>query len=595
MAALLFFLNLPVQAQYNNPTPRSKQAGQQEGRKTRNSTTSPSNRPNQQFPRSGFNNPTPRDREAGRQPGRKARNNTTLPANRPNQQFPKSGYNNPTPRDRQANQQLPHARKRTTAPTGTSSDQRPNRQFPASGNNNTTPESKRADQQSPKVQKSARDREPLLRQNAGIQSIEPRLSLSKKAKLKKEKRRSRRIARKVRGRTMARAPRKRFMRMQSGIMSSSQEGTAISNAQKRAAAGNSSETISGLEVGDATPPAVKRKRQRFQSQLHQSGKGPVQEESDAFKRIRARDQSLKIKNHVQPVLPDYPNQVAIMAAGNADAAEFVLPAAEHMAEKHARAYEKSKKISQAHVGYGGVNLEARKAREHQTSLLLANTEGKRLVPDRAAQMALARRQSLKYSQAEVGNTMIRPEYKEMLKEKSAKISRSTKGNTMGREEYKAMLKRKSEKFATAEKGNTLRREAHVSMMRAKSDDIVNFEAGYLNTKAEKRARIRSFFHPDEFVANTPKEQRAKARDVSGDIAGFHGKKRRHKIEVKNAHASSQAENSKRNIRSYESRESTRKRTAFLMRWNRKRLIPVWMKKKEKKAKYDDVERGLWND
>ena len=385
------------------------------------------------------------------------------------------------------------------------------------------------------------------------------------------------------------------MRMQSGIISPAVEGQVESPATRRAKAGSSSAAISGLEVGESTSPGVKKRRQRTQSQLHQSGKGPVQEESDAFKRIRARDQSLKIRGHVEPVIPDYANQVAIMAAGSADASEFYMAEAEHIADKQARAYKKSKQISQAHQGFGGVNLEARKARQHQTSLILSNSEGQRLVPDRAAQAALARYQSLKIAQAQKGNTMTRPDYKAMLKKNSAKVSEGEKGNTMVRTDYRAMVKKKSEKYANAEKGNTLRREAHTAMMKAKSDDILNFEAGYLNTKAEKRARIRSFFHPGEFVANTPKEQHDKARDVSGDIASFKGKKRRHKVEVKNAHVSSQAENSKRSIRSYESRESTRKRTAFFMRWNRKRLLPVWMRKKEKKAKYDDVEKGLWND
>jgi hypothetical protein len=335
------------------------------------------------------------------------------------------------------------------------------------------------------------------------------------------------------------------------------------------------------------------RRQRAQSQMHQSSNiNP--EESDAFKRVRARDQSLKIKTKVAPVVPDYPNQVAIMAAGSADAAEFEMPVAEHMADKHLKAAAKSKQISQAHVGFGGVNLKARKARRHQKSIQASEFE-QEFVRSRQYQQALARDQSLKASQAQKGNTMVRPDYVAMLKKNNAKMAEGEKGNTMGREAYKAMLKKKSEKFAVAERGNTLRREAHVSMMRGKSDDIADFDARYLNTRAEKRARIRSFFHPDEFVANTPREQRNKARDMSGDIAGFQGKKRRGKHEVKNAHFSTIAENNKRGIRNYENRENTRKRTAFLMRWNRKSLVPVWMRKKEKKAKFDDVEKGLWYD
>ncbi len=283
-----------------------------------------------------------------------------------------------------------------------------------------------------------------------------------------------------------------------------------------------------------------------------------------------------------------------MAAGNADAAEFYMMEAEHIGDKQNKAYKKSKQIAKAKQGWGGVNLKARKARQEQTSYILSETLGQVAVPSREAQTAIARDQSRKYANAERGNTMARKDYKEMLKEKSEKML-AVKGNTMTREDYRAMLKKKSEKISSSEKGNAMRREAYVSMLRGKSDDIADFDARYLNTRAEKRARIRSFFHPDEFVANTPKEQMNKRRDMSGDIADFKGKKRRDKREEKNAHASTVALNSKRKVRDYENREGNRKRTAFLLRWNRKGLLPVWMRKKDKKAKYDDVEKGLWYD
>lgn len=127
----------------------------------------------------------------------------------------------------------------------------------------------------------------------------------------------------------------------------------------------------------------------------------------------------------------------------------------------------------------------------------------------------------------------------------------------------------------------------------KSKDILNYKAGYLNTKAERRARIRSFFRPGDYPPNTPEEKIAKARrnsklayEYKGDIVV--------RRKNKNMHPSSAYQGGKVK-NSYNQKERHRKRMLKRSRGNKKENLPRFMRKKESKPRYDDVEKGLWND
>ena len=261
----------------------------------------------------------------------------------------------------------------------------------------------------------------------------------------------------------------------------------------------------------------------------------------------------------------------------------------------ARAYDKSRRISL------GLKLDAvapasrgrERARAKSEKIAASEKGNTMLLSDHEA---LMKKKDEKMSESVKGNTMDRMAYRKMLKDKGRKFAAAEKGNTMERTDYEKMVKRRSERIASATKGNTLGREAHERLMKNKSEDIADYDAGYLNTKAERRARLRSLIHPKEYQANSPQEQHAKAKRKSDEIAGFAGKRKRSsRRKIENAAPSSRAYNNRIALTSMNARGAAQKRGARQVARNKKSFLPVFMRKKTPKSKYDDVEKGIWNE
>jgi hypothetical protein len=206
---------------------------------------------------------------------------------------------------------------------------------------------------------------------------------------------------------------------------------------------------------------------------------------------------------------------------------------------------------------------------------------------------------LKKKNAEVsgslkGNTMDRVSYKKMLKKKNEVIAASAKGNTLGRKEHTAMMRSKSEKIADFEKGLVLTRDEKIKVMKKKSKAIDNYQAGYLNTAAERKARIRSFFFPGQYQANTPTEKLKKMRSTSAKIARFEGKIKERQY-VRTMHPSAR-HLGKFSLASMDDRQSFRERTARQLSRDKRAYLPVYLKNKPPKPRYNkNVEKGLWAD
>jgi hypothetical protein len=228
------------------------------------------------------------------------------------------------------------------------------------------------------------------------------------------------------------------------------------------------------------------------------------------------------------------------------------------------------------------------------SAKLAAGEKLNSIPDVKVREAKIKAKSEKLAGAVVGNTMDRLAYRKMLKEKGRKLMQAEKGNTLARTDYEKMVQRKSKRMAEAVVGNTLGTLAHERLMKNKSEDIANYNTGYLNTKAERKARLRSLIFPKEYQANSPQEQKRTAKRMSDNIASFTGKRKRaHIRHIENAHPSSRLYAKRHRINSIEDRTAAQRKGSKQMAKNKKAYLPVFMRKDPKKSKYSDIEKGIW--
>ena len=191
-------------------------------------------------------------------------------------------------------------------------------------------------------------------------------------------------------------------------------------------------------------------------------------------------------------------------------------------------------------------------------------------------------------------TMGRKEQKDMMRKKNDQISISVRGNTMDRKAYRRMLEEKSDEIDGAGKIEVLSSAEGRKKARAKSSMIADYKAGYLNTAAERRARIRSFFMPGQYQANTATEKLKKMRSKSAEIAKYDGivKHRRYNTRM---HPSARYLG-KYQLASISERSDFHRRTTMELARSRKDYMPVYLKKRPEKPRYNrDVEKGLWND
>lgn len=203
-----------------------------------------------------------------------------------------------------------------------------------------------------------------------------------------------------------------------------------------------------------------------------------------------------------------------------------------------------------------------------------------------------KKQSKAFSESEKGNTIARTAYREMLKKKNEQISSATKGNTITREAHRDMMKSKSSKIADFEPKIVLTREEKLKIMKRKSQAIDNYEPGYLNTSAERKARIRKFFFPSQYQANTPQEKLKRMRSKSEDIARFEGKIKERTYKS-NMHPSAR-HLGKFSLASMDDRADFRERTARKVNRDSRGNLPSYLKNKPQKPRYDKkTEGGIW--
>lgn len=238
--------------------------------------------------------------------------------------------------------------------------------------------------------------------------------------------------------------------------------------------------------------------------------------------------------------------------------------------------------------------------------------------NRTAHRNMMKDKSREASELEVGNTVNRKDYKAFLKNQAEKASSFEKGNTISRNAHRDIMKKKSELVTSFAKGNTISREAHREMMKSKSSKtaefeqkivltreeklkiikrknraIDNYEAGYLNTSAERKARIQKFFFPSRFQASTPAEKLAKMRSVSSEIAKYDGKTK-HRTYSSSMHPSARYLG-KFSLASMADREEFRERTARKVNRDSRGNLPSYLKEKPQVPQYDKkTEKGLWN-
>lgn len=155
-----------------------------------------------------------------------------------------------------------------------------------------------------------------------------------------------------------------------------------------------------------------------------------------------------------------------------------------------------------------------------------------------------------------------------------------------------MLASKSEKFSAFEQEMVITREEKISRMRKKSQTIENFQAGYLNSAAERKARIRSFFFPGQYQANSPSEKLDKMRSMSQKIAKYEGAIKRREYERK-MHPSAR-HLGRFSLYAMGDREEFRAKLTKRMAKIRKVDLPAYLRESVKKPRYDKkTEKGLW--
>jgi hypothetical protein len=116
----------------------------------------------------------------------------------------------------------------------------------------------------------------------------------------------------------------------------------------------------------------------------------------------------------------------------------------------------------------------------------------------------------------------------------------------------------------------------------------------LNTRAERRARLRSLLFPKEYQANSPQEQKQTARKKSDELASFAGNRKRSYVRrIENAHPSARLYAQRHAVNSFETRGAAQKRGSRQMAKNKKAYLPVFMRKNPERARYSDVEKGIW--
>lgn len=210
------------------------------------------------------------------------------------------------------------------------------------------------------------------------------------------------------------------------------------------------------------------------------------------------------------------------------------------------------------------------------------------------QRKMEKRDNKEYSNSELQYRTMHPrDQRAMEKRDNKKYSGSLLPyRTMMPEDQRTMEKRDNNVITKSQIGNTMIRPRRMDMLRRQNKHQSDYDAGYLNTKAERRARVRSFFFPEGYAPNTQMEKHVKARHASRRMADWRGdiplRKR-----GSNMHPSA-AYLGRAGVKSLEAKERYRKKSLKRNRRNKKENLPVYMRDSPDKPKYDkNTERGIW--
>jgi hypothetical protein len=255
---------------------------------------------------------------------------------------------------------------------------------------------------------------------------------------------------------------------------------------------------------------------------------------------------------------------------------------------------KSEELKESDKIMLNIDLKARdKKIENRSREMSGSTKGNTLGREEHKAMMAAKNKELNESKKGM-ITMNREAYRKMLKEKNQVITASQKGNTLGRDAQREMMKNKSEEIAGQGKNLVTSSGERKDQAREKSEAISEYKAGYLNSAAERKARIRSFFYPGQYQANTPTEKVKKMREKSSKIASYEGEIKRRKYDFK-MHPSSRYLG-KFQLASMSERGAFREKTARELAKSKKSYLPNYLKERPQKPRYDrNVEKGIWAD
>jgi len=423
------------------------------------------------------------------------------------------------------------------------------------------------------------------------------------------------------GRTMNRPMRQRMMAFQNSLLQIIKGDDFITPQVRKWEAAERNNEFANFAEGDATSNAQKRFEAAERSvEFATFQGGPVgQIDNQDVRRANRAQKSAEISNYsgdqieshneIEYFEADQSRRHAYATKGNTinrlDYKEMLAEKSSKMAQAQpgntmtkpdykAMVQAKSKKLAEATKGNAMVRPE-RLAMMRKKSKTVAEAEkGNTMV--RPEHLALMRKKAKTVAEAEKGNTMVRPERLAMMRKKSKTVAEAEKGNTMIRQEHLALMRKKAKTMGEATKGNTLIARDHEALMKKKSGKISDIgNAGYLNTKAEKDLVLQRLLHPNAYLPNNPKDKSNREREKSKTIASFNGKFSRKDNKNVLAHNSAIAMNAKNDVKSYSQLDNARRKGARRLARDKKRFLPQFLRKKEQKPKFAEVEKGIWYD
>lgn len=247
--------------------------------------------------------------------------------------------------------------------------------------------------------------------------------------------------------------------------------------------------------------------------------------------------------------------------------------------------------------YRTLNKREQIRQERATNIRHTNTQNPYRTLRKNKQLKIERKSNRRQTNSEFP-------YRTLSKNSQLKMERATNHRhtntqfpyrTLGKRRQIRMERRSNRRQTSSEYPNrTLNKAEQIRQERATNRRLTDYNVYYLNSRNERRARIKSIFYPNKYPANSPEEQKIDARNTSRKLADYKGELAVRRS-GKNMHPSAKwlgGQSSK----SLAAKNRYRKRMLRQNRSNSKSNLPIYMRKEPKKPKYDkDIARDFWND